>query len=299
MSKSKLTILIYHRILDRPDPLRGGEVDVHLFDRQMKWVKRFFNVMPLHQAVNAMFEERLPERALAITFDDGYKDNYTNALPVLEHHGLVATIFVATGFLNGGVMWNDAVIESIRSTGEKFLDLRAYGLDCYDISGKTFHQVLHVLKNVKYMPYQQRMMLVSELPNILSVELPKGLMMDDKDIVDMSRRGVTMGAHTHTHPILANVDDSMAWQEIAASKSYIEKITDRKVDLFAYPNGKPEKDYTQAHVGMIEKMGFSAAVSTRMGVATKSDARFELPRFTPWDRSPYKYIARALMMYYR
>ncbi len=73
----------------------------------MGWVKTWFNVMPLDAAVNALKKRNLPARAMAITFDDGYADNQVTALPILKQHGLSATFFIATGYLDGGRMWNE------------------------------------------------------------------------------------------------------------------------------------------------------------------------------------------------
>ena len=129
----KLSILIFHRVLPETDPLFPDEPDARRFDQMMGWVKTWFNVMPLDAAVNALKKRNLPARAMAITFDDGYADNRTIALPILKRHGLSATFFIATGYLNGGRMWNDTVIESIRKSQAKSLEL-----DCiksFDDSG--------------------------------------------------------------------------------------------------------------------------------------------------------------------
>jgi peptidoglycan/xylan/chitin deacetylase (PgdA/CDA1 family) len=77
----------------------------------------------------------LPERAAAITFDDGYADNFTRALPLLREQGLPATFFVATGFLDGGRMWNDTISEAIRRCNEDVVDLSAIGLTPGDAPG--------------------------------------------------------------------------------------------------------------------------------------------------------------------
>ena len=116
MSGRCLNILLYHRVLDKPDPLSPYELHIQRFNKQMKWVNRFFNVLDLAEAVEKLQSNSLPPRALCITFDDGYKDNHKNALPILEKYGLTATFFIATGFLNNGIMWNETDIERLRRT---------------------------------------------------------------------------------------------------------------------------------------------------------------------------------------
>ncbi|MCU0943281.1 MAG: polysaccharide deacetylase family protein, partial [Hydrogenophaga sp.] len=111
-ASARLSVLIFHRVLAQPDPLFPGVPDVRRFDEVCRWLARWFRVMPLDEAVRALKRGNLPARAAAITFDDGYADNHDQALPVLRAHGLPATFFVATGFLDGGRMWNDTLIES-------------------------------------------------------------------------------------------------------------------------------------------------------------------------------------------
>ncbi len=96
---ARLSILIFHRVLSQTDPLFPGEQDIHRFDQVLSWVSRWFNVMALDDAVSRLRAGTLPARAAAITFDDGYADNASNALPVLQRHGMEATFFVATSFL--------------------------------------------------------------------------------------------------------------------------------------------------------------------------------------------------------
>ena len=110
----RLSILIFHRVLAQVDPLFPEEVDAARFDVICGWLRRWFNVLPLDAAVRRLRDGSLPRRAAAITFDDGYADNHDIALPILKKHGLPSTFFIATGFLDGGCMWNDTVIEAIR-----------------------------------------------------------------------------------------------------------------------------------------------------------------------------------------
>jgi len=123
-----LSILAYHRVLPEPDPLLQGEPGAAEFERRMRWVKANFNVLSLGEAVRALREDRLPRRALSITFDDGYADNYKVALSILLDLRLPATFFVATGFLDGGCMFNDVAIEALRAAPGPELDLDDLGL---------------------------------------------------------------------------------------------------------------------------------------------------------------------------
>jgi peptidoglycan/xylan/chitin deacetylase (PgdA/CDA1 family) len=104
--------------------------------------------------------------------------------------------------------------------------------------------------------------------------------------------GMEVGAHTVTHPILARLEDDVAYREIADGRDALRQITGEPISLFAYPNGVPRADYDERHVRMVERCGFAAACSTAPGVATRSTDRFQLPRFTPWDRARSRFAVR-------
>lgn len=106
-----------------------------------------------------------------------------------------------------------------------------------------------------------------------------------------------IGGHTVSHPILLNLSDEEARREIADGKRLLENITGTPLKLFAYPNGKPEKDYGTAHVSMVQQLGFAAAVSTTWGTAHAGSDLYQLPRFTPWDKSPRRFVLRLLQNY--
>jgi peptidoglycan/xylan/chitin deacetylase (PgdA/CDA1 family) len=103
---------------------------------------------------------------------------------------------------------------------------------------------------------------------------------------------MTIGAHTVTHPILSRVPEKTARAEMTGSRERLEAITGRRVALFAYPNGKPGTDYTRLHVQLAREAGFDAACSGSWGTATAGSDVFQIPRFTPWDRSGWRYALR-------
>ena len=296
MSRSGVNILIYHRVLDGPDPMRPGEVDVQQFNKQMRWIKRFYNVLDLSEALDRQKNNTLPPRALSITFDDGYRDNFTNALPILQSHQLKATFFIATGFLNGGIMWNDVIIESIRRTKANIFDLTNYGLEKYDISEKDIKVLHKILADIKYLSIEVRTQLIRNVPELLNVNLPTDLMMSSGEVNSMFNQGMAIGGHTVNHPILSTLKASDAKSEITAGKVFLEELIGAPVDLFAYPNGGPDQDYTQEHINIVDGLGFKAAVSTAWGVATSESDSFQLPRFTPWDQNIYRFLLRLWMM---
>jgi peptidoglycan/xylan/chitin deacetylase (PgdA/CDA1 family) len=103
-----------------------------------------------------------------------------------------------------------------------------------------------------------------------------------------------IGAHTVSHPILECSKDLQARWEISHSKRVLETCLRQPVELFAYPNGRPNQDYSARHVAMVREAGFLAAVSTASGVASPAADLLQLPRFTPWDRSRLRFGLRML-----
>lgn len=297
---AKLSILIFHRILPTPDPILPGEVDAAFFDELLGWLKSWFNVLPLDQAANALQAGTLPARAAAITFDDGYADNHDIALPLLKKHGLPATFFIATGFLNGGTMWNDTIIESIRSCPSSCLDLSPLELGIHPIEKSEQQQeaIQSIIGKIKYLPIGERIELTEHIAKLAGVQLPTDLMMSSRQVQNMRREGMQIGAHTVSHPILATTDRETAISEIQRSKQFLEELLNEPISLFAYPNGKPGQDYLPEHIEIIKNLGFSAAVSTHWASASATSDPYQLPRFTPWNRSQMKFwlqIARNLL----
>ena len=284
----RLSILIYHRVHGQADPLFADEPDAAQFAGHMRYVARTFNVLTLGEAASRLAENRLPARALVITFDDGYADNVEIAMPILTRYGLRATFFVASGFLDGGRMWNDTVIESVRRCRVGALDLSEFGLGrCSLGSPADRRRVIDaLLPRIKYLPPVERDATVIRVQRLCGVEaLPHELMMRAEQVRELHAAGMEIGGHTVSHPILRSLSLADAEAEIAGGREQLESIIDAPVDVFAYPNGKPGVDYDREHVDLLGKCGFRAAVTTVSGVVQSGDGLFELPRFSPWRRS--------------
>ncbi len=303
-ARAKLHVLIFHRVRAIPDPLFPDEIEAQQFDRLCTWVKHWFNVLPLDQAVALMHSGALPARALAISFDDGYADNHEIALPILQHHGLKATFFIATAFLNGGRMWNDSVIEAIRMCKAPVLDLTgtvAASLGVMAIEDLPAKQAAigRLIGAIKYLTPQERTEWVSAIVLAAGNQPPINLMMNTEQIIALQNAGMQIGAHTANHPILARLSRSRARQEIAESKQVLEAMLGRKIDLFAYPNGKPGVDYLAETVELVRELGFAAAFTTVAAANTAASDPFQLARYTPWERTRFRFGIKLMRNYLR
>lgn len=298
-----LSILVFHRVHRQPDPLFPGEVSAWQFDKICGWIARWFRVLPLPEAARRLREGRLPSRAAAITFDDGYADNHDVALPVLRSHGLNATFFIATGFLDGGRMWNDTLIEAVRRASDEGIRTEgtpasALGQVACGTLEERRHSIERLIGAAKYLPGEERDRFVSAIADRCGAALPQNLMMSSAAVCAMHREGMTIGAHTVSHPILLRSTLAEAEAEITRGREQLQAIIGERVDIFAYPNGKPNADYAAEHVRLVRDLGFDAAVSTAWGAARTGTDPFQLPRFTPWDRSRARFswrLARNLL----
>lgn len=299
-SSSRLCVLTFHRVLETHDPLRPFEPTHESFDALLGVLRRSFNVMRLDRAIAALDRGALPARALAITFDDGYRDNHDIALPLLRKHGVEATFFIATGYLGGGVMFNDVVIEAVRDTRlreltAEWLNGEALPLDSVE---SRYHAIHRILPVVKKMRLEERGACISRLCDSLGIDPVRNLMMDAEQVRALHRSGMEIGAHTIHHPILKSLPAEAARDEIAASKRQLEALLDDRVIGFAYPNGRPGIDYDSAvHPAQAQQAGFAYAVSTRWATVSRESNRFELARVAPFGRTPEEFALRAALAF--
>ena len=293
-----LSILLFHRVLAERDPFRPGDLTASEFDGIVSILAGTFTVLPLDEAVTRLEANALPRGALAVTFDDGYRDNLDVAAPILAAHRVPATVFVSTGFLDGRWMFNDRVIEACKLTRCTSAPFPSLGVEPLDLSTvKARVAAAHaILDNAKYLEFDERHAAVAELEHRLDVRHGRGPMLDEDGIRRLRASGVTIGAHTVDHPILANLDDAAARAQIHQSRERLIDILREPVAQFAYPNGQPGRDYGRAHVAMVKEAGFRCAVSTAPCTARPGMDRYELPRFTPWDKTGWRFAARLLAM---
>jgi peptidoglycan/xylan/chitin deacetylase (PgdA/CDA1 family) len=266
------------------------------FTRHLELITSIFNILPLDEAVQKLRTRGLPPRPACITFDDGYADNAEIALPLLRKFGVTATFFISTGFLDGRIMWNDMVIESVRQAIGDTLDLSSIELGAFSISTKPARRatVKALLSALKYLEASERADRCAAIVQIARATLPPDIMLRSADVKALHEAGMGIGAHTVNHPILSRLPPGLAEREISEGREKLQEITGSSISLFAYPNGKPDVDYDRRHVAIVRKLGFDAAVSTGWGVASATTDPFQLPRFTPWDKTPSGFTIRLL-----
>lgn len=300
-NSKRLTVLIFHRVLPEADPLSPHEMHASRFDALLGQLVRLFNVLPIDEALARLKSGTLPPRALAITFDDGYADNYTIACPILIRHGVKAAFFVASGFLNGGIMWNDVAREAIRGFQGDRLDLEWIGLGVRPAATSDERYLLTetLLPRLKYLTPAGRSSALDRLLEQTRSSMPDNLMMTTAQLTALQAAGMEIGGHTLDHPILAVIPEDEARQQIADNHAHLTRLLGRAPRYFAYPNGRPEQDYQAVHARMARDIGYEAAFTTSYGSAGPESGLFELPRFTPWDKNALRFTLRLGHNFFR
>ena len=292
--RNRLVVLAYHRVIPEFDPLFPEQTTAEDFEKHLMVLSRYFRVFTLSDAISMLDRKELPARSVVITFDDGYEDNATVALPLLDQLGLKATFFIATKFIGGDLMWNDKIIEAIRNCERETVNLSRIGLGNVAIDDSTSRRMVidSLIRLLKHMPEPKRSECAQEIIDETGSILPKRLMMSENQLRLLTKSGMEIGAHTVSHPILAKQNDSDAEWEISESRKFLSNLLDVSISSFAYPNGRFGTDYNEVHVNFARKAGFDVAASTRNGSVRFSSNRYELPRYGVWDKSSFKFAAR-------
>ncbi|GAB5492284.1 MAG: polysaccharide deacetylase family protein [Phototrophicaceae bacterium] len=265
--EDRLTVLAYHRITDiHADDFYGLASNVSAtpedFDAQMTFIGNNFNVISLDQLREFILNDTaLPKRPLLITFDDGYRDNYDNALPILKKHGFPAVIFTVTGRMTDPLpLWWDMCAQAFRETTLKTADLPYIGVR--EISEASQDEFIEVIKTH---PTKQMDESIEKLCTALEVTPSKeALFFGWDEVRELVANGVACQPHTVNHPIMTRIDLAQRIEELTQSRDDLLQHTEQIVDTFAYPNGSPV-DYDKETILALRDLGYKIAVTLSPG----------------------------------
>ncbi len=263
-----------------------------LFEGQLRFLVRHCTVVPLEDLVHRLGQGKKPyRRAVALTFDDGYRDNYTRAFPLLCRYGVPATFYLTTGCIgNRKILWTARLrYLLIASPAEGLWLEKPWGL-FLDLSStaareKTFATLIAYMKNIPTDQRQDLLALMEERLGASNPPLPlRGMMMSWREVREMCRRGMSFGAHTVTHPNLPNASPVEAEREIRESKEELEGKLGERVDHFAYPNGRGSAHLTEEVKEQVRRAGFFSAVTSLPGCVCQGDDLLALRRMGVYRR---------------
>lgn len=285
---NKVYILAYHMISDKPNGF-FPENSVADFLRQIKYLKKNYKIVNLEEIPQLLFKRNGPGRCVALTFDDGFKDNYLKAYTILKEYHIPATIFLTTGYIDKGeAPWFINFRSLFMHTRKERLEINL-GAKLVVFSLKSLQQKRSasdcIMKHLQACSNDERLAMLDRLPSLLSIDSPfqsGPLMLSWKEIKEMSNYGITFGSHTVNHPVLSQIDNDLLRSEIACSKTVIENNIGKPVKTFAYPFGK--KEHFPKHTSiLLKELGFTCAVTTEPGANTSGTDIYQLKRSAPWE----------------
>jgi peptidoglycan/xylan/chitin deacetylase (PgdA/CDA1 family) len=298
---ASIQILAYHRINDEHDPFFPG-IPTEVFARQMEYLASHFSVWPLSDLIEGVQKRDVPGNAVAITFDDGYRDNYLNAFPILQQLSLPATVFLATEAIGSKKrLWHDRVFSGFRNSQVSYLE--DFPSSLHRLSLGSLDEKLAAQKAALLFIWskteEDREFWIGQLLDKLRVPDQKdeaGLMLSWSEIVAMHREGISFGSHTVTHPILSKLSEERMKREIVDSKTEIETRLGERVTTFAYPIGRRE-DFDERSKTLLRTAGYHCAVTSELGSNEADQDVLELRRIMPWAEDPYTFGLR--LNYYK
>lgn len=298
-------VLRYHAITPTPAEVVYATPSICLaveaFRVQMRFIRRAYRVVPLGEIVDAMTKgTKLPPRAVAITFDDGYADNYTLGFPVLRDLGLPATVYVTTGTLDGGPpLWMSMCRALVLSaSGDRLMvpGLEPLVLGPHADRGAAVRTLTRALVPLAPDDRADRLARAATAAGLDPAAGLAGIMLTWAQVGELARAGWTIGAHTVTHVNVALADPRIAEAEIVAARDAVAHATKSPCVHFAYTNaGGEARYYGPDVVAMLRRNDFRSAVTSAPGAVHPQSDPFLLPRVGVTPRlSPVADFAAAL-----
>jgi peptidoglycan/xylan/chitin deacetylase (PgdA/CDA1 family) len=285
-SRHRLVVLTYHKVLPDdysdaaarpPDSLFRWE-----FEQQVAHLVRWYHVTT-GEEVRAFLagDMQLPDYAVLITFDDGYENNYTVALPILQRYGAHAMFFLTTRYIGqpDATLWFDRLSALLCTV--PFSDILPR-LPAYGVPGDIRHasQLRRWLKGLSQL---QRERLITALEDMLTPgrgvtrEQVASRLMTWDQVRDMAAQGMTIGSHTASHQILAMASPDDVRHELRLSRQHIEDEIGQPCWGFCYPNGTAA-DFRPADKAAVKAAGYTCAFTQIPGSITRGTDAYALPR---------------------
>jgi peptidoglycan/xylan/chitin deacetylase (PgdA/CDA1 family) len=266
------TILMYHRVIEKDfdpdDPSQAGLVTLAAsFERQMKYIAKHYEVVSLETLIERLRDgSRGKHPLLAVTFDDGWKDNYDIAMPILKKHDLPATVFLTTGSIETGrLLWFHTVGLILR---DRLMDAKAMSdiLARASLPAVTGRELIEALKKL---PPTDREPVIDAMVESSGID-PDAIdgrrwMLGWGEVRRMAEAGISFGSHGISHTVLTEFGPEEIRREVTASKDLMEKQIGKAVTTFAYPNG----DFDTTVRELVAQAGYQGACATGRSATVK------------------------------
>lgn len=296
----KALVLIYHRVDNLELDTQLLAVSVNNFELQLKYLKSNYNVISLKQLVKDIINNTIQPNAIVITFDDGYVDNYVNAIPLLTKYNIPATIFITAGYVDKSVeFWWDQLerIFFISNDIFKTLEIKIkdtdYRWDIYTRSDaiNVYEQMHSIFKSINS---KEQANLLYELLSWANLPLEGRAnyrSLNSNELKNISKNElIEIGAHTLTHCVLANESYENQMIEIKSSKAFLETFLNIEINAFSYPFGGLN-DINDKTIEIVKKAGYKYAIANEQDIVTNFTDIFWLPRrlIRNWNIDEFKF----------
>jgi peptidoglycan/xylan/chitin deacetylase (PgdA/CDA1 family) len=296
--RNKAVVLMYHRVLDKDEISKsysqnGIIVSKKTFAAQMQYLNKHFNMISLTDVIERV-KDKIPfvSKSCLITFDDGWKDNFQNAYPVLKKNRIPAAIFLPTDFIGTNRnFWQERLTKllmylHLRCRQNKDLKEKAkHNLNTVGIAeilsaptNKRYEEISKFVSLQKNKTKPDIENLIKEIESLVELPAPDddiedSAFLDWSKIKSMLGNGIEFGSHGKSHTILTSTDVDLD-SELMQSKSVVESQLNTPIRSFSYPNG----DYAMKIADQVRQYGYNIAFGTEYGFVTHLDNPYTLKR---------------------
>ncbi len=281
LNRKKCLVIMYHGITrEKWDPSVWTQLPEDIFRRQLQFLKAHYNILSLSDFLSAMSSgQPFLERTALITFDDGLKNNYSVAFPLLKEYSVPATIFLSENLIGTKeFLWVD----------EFFLLLRESLIKSFCISDISLITEKELSKQNLWETYSNAVERLKRVPEVGRDNCMKGLrdhvklnrdelsedfgMLTWEQVLEMKQSGlVDFGVHTANHKILTMLTQNEWEEEIKEPKKRLSNILGNEVKAFCYPNGRAGVDFNKDHVSYLKECGYVCAFTTENSLFNPTD----------------------------
>lgn len=262
-------VVTYHRIAPIKGPINLDPAMIsatpEAFSEQMQYLVRHFNIISIDDILNSLNNgTSLPRRAILVSFDDGYHDLLEFAWPILEKLKVPAVIFVATDYINNPkkIFWWDRIANAVFNTKREILKIPPFDFKLSEIKDDRSVVVKQVQSYLKKLPNDKSLDLVEELcQNLGENKILQTVSLDWQELRNLHDAGITIGAHSRSHPLLNNIPLAEAKSEILGSQDDLKQRLGNNYPIFCYPDGSYNKDI----IAILKANGFTMAFTTQDG----------------------------------
>lgn len=324
---SRALILRYHRVIDLASDPHAICIKPERFAEHMEILRKRYRPIKLQNLAQALRRGEVPQRAVVVTFDDGYADNLYEAKPLLERYEVPATVFVTTGYLEkvrefwwdeleriflqpgtlpdqlgvtiGGQSYRWDLKKASYYSEDEFREHASWTWRAKGFPTGRHHLFRAVFQLLQPLPEDERGRALAKMvswagsePVVRSTHRP---LTSDEVVRLVDGQFVEVGSHTVTHPLLTELSTASQREEIQASKAFLERLIGRPITSFAYPFGA--SIHSSETAALVREAGFDSACSTIQDAVFRDTDRFQLPRVYVgnWDGEAFqKNLGRLL-----